>query len=164
MVMYRVKQFYLAITSKVEEEDKKFINLYLDKNELDLFNKLPIHEQTHSLRTAKSVKEECLKQNLDDKKLIKAALLHDIGKIQNNLNVIDKSIIVLLDKITKGKAKKLSNIKKIDTYYNHGEKGYNTLKKYISDKKILKLVKEHHNASIIDDKELQILRECDGKN
>lgn len=164
MVMYRVKQFYLAVTSKIEEEDKKFIDLYLDKNELELFNKLPIYEQTHSLRTAKSVKEECLKFNLDDNKLIKAALLHDIGKIQNNLNIMDKSIIVLLDKITKGKAKKLSSIKKIDTYYNHGEKGYNTLKNYISDKKILKLVKEHHNASIVDDKELQILRECDNKN
>lgn len=164
MVVYRIKQFYLAITSKVSEEDKKFLSLYLDKEELSLFNKLPIYEKAHSIRTAKSVKEECVKYNLEDGLLTKAALLHDIGKVEKTLSIVDKSLIVLLDKFTKGKVKKFSNLKKIDVYYNHGEKGYNVLRKHIKDEKLLHLVKNHHNNEIKNDKELQILKECDNKN
>lgn len=162
-MLYRVKQFYWAITYKINKEDKEFINKYLDKYELKLFNNLGKSEQSHSIRTAKDVKK-IIKNNRAEYKLIRAALLHDIGKIEKNLNVIDKSVMVLLHKFTKGKLKKFTGIKKVDVYYNHAEKGYNILKQHLDDERVLYLIRNHHNEEIINDKELEILKECDSKN
>lgn len=166
MILYRVKQFYWGINSKVSKEDKDFINKYLDKDELNLFNKLKVYDQTHSIRTARDVKAAYSDYNIEIEEytFVKVALLHDIGKIEKSLNLIEKSIIVLLDKFTKGKIKNFSKSKKIDIYYNHGEKGYDILKNYIDNKKILDLIRNHHSNDIKYDKELEILKMCDSKN
>ena len=47
------------------------------------------------------------------------ALLHDVGKGEFGLNLVEKSVLVLLNNLTKGKIKKYDNIKQIDIYYNH---------------------------------------------
>jgi putative nucleotidyltransferase with HDIG domain len=162
-MIYRVKQFYWGITSRIQKEDKEFINIYLNKHELKLFNNLGKNEQVHSIRTAKDVKD-LIEDKRDEYKLIRAALLHDIGKIEKSLNVIDKSVLVMLHKFTKGKLKKFIGIKKIDVYYNHAEKGYNILKQYLDDERVLYLVRNHHNEDIVNDEELEILKKCDSKN
>lgn len=166
MWLYRVKQFYWSLTSKIGTEDKLFINYYLQRHEAELFSKLSISEQKHCIKVAMDVKECCdsEKINLNEKIFIKIALLHDIGKLNGNLGVVDKSLIVILNKITKGKIKKLHKIKKIDVYYNHGNKGYDLLKKYNYDERFLFLIKNHHNSAIIGDKELDILMKCDNRN
>ena len=76
---------------------------------------------------------------------MKSALLHDIGKITKRLNVIDKSIIVILNKLTKGKLKSIKKSKKIQCYYNHSSYGYEILKDIIDDTVILDIVKNHHS-------------------
>lgn len=166
MSMYRVKQFYLCIIDKMDNKDKVFVKRYLNEYEMSLFNKLSIKEQKHSVRVAYDMEKICksYKDNLDKKKLIKVALLHDIGKITSRLNAIDKSVLVVLDSLSKGRIKKYSNLKKIDTYYNHGEKGYNILKNKGYDESFLYLIKNHHNKNIVENKELNILRFCDDKN
>lgn len=163
----RIKQFYLAITDKVYKEDKIYINKYLNKEELNLFYKLSNSEQKHSVRVAYDVEYVCNKKLLNIKEtqvLIKAALLHDIGKIYPKLNFIDKSLLVIFNKITNGNLKKLNKFKKIDVYYNHPEKGYNLLKDKGYDSKFLYLVKNHHNENIQKDLYLDILKFCDDKN
>lgn len=161
MFLYRIKQFYWAVTSKINSEDITFINSYLDKNEKNIFNKLSSYEQKHSINVAKDV----MQISKGNENLIKAALLHDIGKIYKRLNPIEKSLIVILNKISKGKLKKFSNFKKIDIYYNHAEKGYNLLKSYKKyDEKFLYLIKNHHNDKITGNKELDILKKCDSMN
>ena len=47
---------------------------------------------------AKEVEITCKEKNENDSILIKVALLHDIGKIESSLGVIDKSILVIVDK------------------------------------------------------------------
>ena len=44
--------------------------------------------------------------------MIKA--LHDIGKGEHSLNIFEKSTLVILNKITNGKLRRLDNIKNID--------------------------------------------------
>lgn len=163
MRLYRVKQFFWGITAEINLEDREFIRTYLNDDELKLFEELPKYEQAHCIRTAKNVHSIYSDKKMSNNLLIKAALLHDIGKIEKKLNLIDKSVLVVLDKITKGKMKKFSNIDKINIYYNHGDKGYNILKQYCYDERLLYLVKNHHNH-INGDKELEILRECDSKS
>ena len=79
-----------------------------------------IRDRHHSIRVCKDAinisKEKNIK--IDDKIIGKISLLHDIGKGEHSLNIFEKSILVILNKITNGKLRRLDNIKNIDIYYN----------------------------------------------
>ena len=167
ILFYRIKQFYWAVTSRINEHDSKFIKNILNTEELKLFNKLSINEQKHCVKVAYDA--ECIcnsKQGIVDKKLLlKAALLHDIGKIHRKLNLIDKSVIVLMDRISKGKLRKFSQNPKINVYYNHSKIGVDLLKKIEYDKKLFYLIENHDNNDSEDTNlELKILKYYDKRN
>lgn len=165
MSLYRVKQFYWSITSKLDFSDSELINKFLNSEEKKLFNSISTYEQKHCIKVAIDVIKICKVNNIKNDMLIKAALLHDVGKSYKKLNPVEKSLVVMLDNISRGKLKKFKNLKKIDVYYNHADKGYNILKnKGIYDERFLYLIKNHHNEYVIGDKELDILKECDSKN
>ncbi|WP_291583265.1 HDIG domain-containing metalloprotein [Clostridium sp. UBA6640] len=166
MFIYRVKQFFKAVTAKITDEDIEFINRYLEPFEIELFNKLKVYDKKHCINVAKDILEETKKISLncdDIKMLIKTGLLHDIGKLYRSLNPIEKSIIVVLNFITRGRLKKLDNIKFINVYYNHGEIGYNILKKYDYDDNFLNLIRYHHTNNY-QNISMDILKRCDDKN
>lgn len=151
--------------SEINGDDIRFIESILNIEELNLFNKLSIQEQKHSVKVAYDIQFFCKDNHkIDINLLVRAALLHDIGKIYKELNIIDKSVIVLLNKISKGKIKRFFKNKKINVYYNHGKIGRELLEKIGCDKKLLYLVENHHNNRICDNLELRILRSYDEKN
>jgi putative nucleotidyltransferase with HDIG domain len=165
MSLYRVKQFYWSMTSKLDLMDIELINKFLNTEEKELFNSISTYEQKHSVKVAMDVIKLCEANNIKNDNLIKVALLHDIGKSYKKLNPVEKSLVVMLDNISKGKLKKFKNLKQVDVYYNHADKGYNILKnkgKY--DERFLYLIKNHHNTYVIGDKELDMLKICDSKN
>lgn len=164
MALYRIKQFYWGITSRIDFQDENFLKQHLSEKELMLFNRLNEHEKKHCIKTAMDAEKICLKNNTYNKILIKAALLHDIGKIEYSTNLIEKSFMVVLNKLFKEKMKKYKKYKVVDVFYNHPENGYKILKKYNYDERFLYLIKNHHNNDIIGDKELDILKQCDNKN
>ena len=152
MIPKRVKQFYINVTDKMTKKDYDFVKSILNNKELELFMKLSKSEQKHCVRIAKDI--ECVIDNkeiedydiLTNKNLlIKSALLHDIGKSKKRLNVIDKSIIVILNKLTNGKLKHIEKSKKVQCYYNHSIYGYEILKDIIDNEIILDIVKNHHS-------------------
>lgn len=177
-MIYRIKQAIWAISSNFKEIDYTYINKYLDKNEIILFNKLKRSEKYHCIRVC----YDCLrtnsenKLNIDEVVLAKLALLHDIGKIDYGLNLIEKSILVILNKITKGALKNFSNFKSVDVYYNHGLKGKNILlreqkKNLLSNlynDEFLNAIENHHkntNDKIFNNNILlKILLEADNIN
>lgn len=164
MSLYRVKQFYWSITSKVSIQDEKFISNYLNEQEKYLFQKLTDYEKIHAIKVAKDIDKLYNKDGEHKDMLIKVGLMHDIGKISHRLNPINKSLMVILDGISKGKIKKYHNIKQIYVYYNHADIGYNILKQYGYKERFLYLIKNHHNDNIIGDEELNILKMCDSRN
>lgn len=169
---YRIKQFYWHIVSNWIEVDKKLIKKYLNKDEIEIFNRLKTSEKHHCVRVCNDAMEKIKKEKIDiDKdKLGKVALLHDVGKISKSLNVVDKSLLVILDKATNGKLKKYTNIKKIDVYYNHPKKGVNILKRLDNyDREFLDVVEKHHENNKKNNNRksniyLDIIKECDDKN
>lgn len=170
MATYRIKQFINAITAKMTKEDLIFIDKYLNDAEKELFNELSVYDKKHCINVAKHIQKEITKEKFEkeNKKftydnLIKTALLHDIGKTYKSLNLMDKSILVLLDKFTKGSLKKYSNIKKVYVYYNHGEEGYKLLKNMDYDNNFLRVIRHHHNKDI-DCPYVKIIKEFDDKN
>ncbi|MCR3758849.1 HD domain-containing protein [Clostridium felsineum] len=158
MIVERINQFFKYVYSYVDDDDKLYIEKYLNSREKELFYKLSIHEQKHAVNVARDVDKRCSEEDM-----IKAALLHDIGKIYIKLNLIDKSILVILDFISKGKLKKFSKIKKVYCHYNHSYIGYCMLKE-LENEEVLFLVKNHHNNSIKDNAKLDILKKYDDEN
>ena len=160
-MIYRVKQFFQAVFAKLNRDDEVLINTYLNEQERKLFYKLPKSEQVHSVRVARDVLKASLECGCYDVLLIKAALLHDIGKIDSGLNSVTKSIMVILDKILKKKLQKYKNIKLVRHYYDHPKIA---LKYLVNDNEYLKfLIENHHNYGIVDRK-LQLLQRADCNN
>ncbi|MDS0528126.1 HDIG domain-containing protein [Clostridium sp. SHJSY1] len=165
MAMYRVKQFIWAITSRFKPIDENIIKKYLSQEEENIFNKLSKSEQHHSIRVCKDALHKGNGEYIDMKKLAKIALLHDVGKALGNLNVIDKSVIVILDKITKGSLRKYDFNRKVDTYYNHPKKSadlLNSINEY--DDEFIEAIKKHHFRDIGSNIYLKIVKECDDNN
>lgn len=160
-MIYRLKQFIWAVFSKPGNDDIQFVYKYLDKKEREFFFKLKPFQQEHSIKVAKNVLNECLKRDLYDIILIKASLLHDIGKIEGKYNFFTNSIIVLAEKIAPHLLKKFSNKKIIYIYINHPEIGASYL---MGDNDYLVyLVRNHHNYSIKGDEKLSLLQLSDSK-
>ncbi|MGL5244291.1 MAG: hydrolase, partial [Sarcina sp.] len=132
--------------------------------------KLKKSEQHHSIRVCKE-SIYILKNNkeyieLNEKEVGKVSLLHDIGKIKYPINLIEKSLLVILNKITKGKIKRFSNIKCIDTYYNHpiySIEILNTLIEAQYSNGFIDAIKNHHFNNVSFNGLLNILREADNK-
>ncbi len=179
-MLYRVKQVMWAISSNFKDIDYDYVNKYLNKNEVTLFNKLKHSEMHHCIRVC----HDCLRINSENKlnvdKIIlgKVALLHDIGKIEYKLNLIEKSLLVILNKVTRGGLKKFSSFKSVDIYYNHGIKGKSILLKEQNKNKdnlhntyseeFLDAIENHHSnisyGNLSNNVLLRILVEADNIN
>ena len=169
MIPKRVKQFYVNVTDKMTKKDYDYAKEILNGKELELFMKLSKSEQKHSIRIAKDIEFIIDNNETDDEEilknrdiLIKSALLHDIGKITKRLNVLDKSIIVILNKLTNGKLKNIKKSRKIQCYYNHSSYGYEILNDMINNEVILDIVKNHHSDNI--NKLVIFFKHIDDKN
>ena len=174
MLPKRVRQFIMNLTDRINEDDYKYVKSKLNKKEYEIFNAISKSEQKHSVRVAKeieniidelkkgnnfeggytltngeildketifSAKEDLIK---NEEMLIKVGLLHDVGKSRQKINIIDKSIIVILNKLTSGKLRNI-NLKKIQCYYNHSEYSYEILKEINKNNVFLEAVRNHHN-------------------
>ena len=138
MSLYRVKQFIWALKAMRENIDVEYVNKYLNTNEKELFNKLKKTDKQHCIRVSKDAVKYSKLANISTHRVAKVALLHDIGKGYYGLNIIEKSVLVILNKVTKGKLKKYNNIKAVDSYYNHAKKGADLLKNITGRKRLRK--------------------------
>ena len=169
MIPKRVKQFYINATDSMISKDYEYVKIHLNNEEYDLFKKILKSEQKHSVRIAKEI-EYIIENNLVDdidiiqskNLLIKTALLHDVGKSKQKVNIIEKSIIVILNKLTKGNLKNFKKSKKIQCYYNHSEYSYILLKDIIKDDLILSIIRNHHKNT--DNKLTNFFKQIDDNN
>jgi hypothetical protein len=161
-MLYRVKQFIWAATARLNRDDLIFIGSYLNDYEKNIFSLLPTSTQTHSVKVAREVLEECLKRDLYDIQLIKASLLHDIGQVNKGLNCVTKSIMVIADRLLPSTARKCSRVGFVKAYYEHAEMALDALS--MEPEYIKFLVKNHHNYHIQNDEKLKILQSVDSRN
>lgn len=168
-MFYRVKQFIWGFMSLYKKIDYDYINKYLNEEDLLLFNRLKVNDKHHCVRVCKDAIKfnSTLNKNekVEEVKLARAALLHDVGKSVLHLSLIDKSIIVILDRITKGKIRKYKNNRKINIYYDHPKEGYEILKEKGYSEEILEVVRDHHKKTYSkDNRFLHIIAYCDNRN
>ena len=168
-MLYRVKQFMLGIFSYFQDDNIDFINKYLNKEEKNLFMKLKKPDRIHSIRVCKEAlimgKDY---NNLEEYKIAKCALLHDIGKVEVPLNIIEKGIVVIINKVTKGEFLKYNKYRRMIKYYSHPKIGKKILENInFNDKEILYCIENHHNKlKVVEEKNiyLNILNICDDRN
>lgn len=161
--LYRVKQFFWSLDTRIGKEDIEYVARNLCEKEYELFSRLSKQEKKHSIKVARDVDSECLREGTCAGEMTKIALLHDIGKLKGRLNSIDKSILVIADKVSKGRIRSLS-LKKVDVYFNHGLMGSELLRDCGLSERALFLIENHHNHLIECDRELDILMRCDSMN
>lgn len=98
-ISYRVWQFWQSLKRAPREDDQGEAGEILSSEELNLFRQLLAVDQNHSLRVLRSLKSE----GETDPDLLKAALLHDLGKMKYPLRRWERVFAVLAMEFFPGK-------------------------------------------------------------
>jgi hypothetical protein len=79
-IRYRLLQLFTALTARLTPEERALVAAVLSPAELWLFERMPLHDQRHCL----DVYRLLLRGGYDDALLLRAALLHDCGKVDDH--------------------------------------------------------------------------------
>jgi hypothetical protein len=94
----RMKQFAAAVAARVGDDERALLRDILTPNEQRLFARMPLFDQRHSL----DVYHTLARAGHDETALLKAALLHDCGKVDDNgrpLPLVFYGIFVVLKRM-----------------------------------------------------------------
>ncbi|MFA4967365.1 MAG: HDIG domain-containing metalloprotein [Candidatus Margulisiibacteriota bacterium] len=171
-LIYRFKQFWFAMTSKMTEEDRLFAHQHLNIKEAALFFSLPLYEQKHGVVVAQKMLAEAAGiKDLDKRKLVRLGLLHDIGKSALKLSIFDKSVLVVIHKILPplyslmaglGKSEKSPKFfRKYYVHKHHGAIGAEILSRIAEEKDIIEEVKSHDFPKKFHDVYMKLLDRAD---
>lgn len=175
-MLNRVKQVLSAVTAKITEVDKNFVDCHLNKQERKLFWRMNLPDQRHALNVAYTAIQMASNQPfVNSQILIKSALLHDVGKVKGDVSTIDKILTVIAHKFAGkwvkrwgrlGKGNKLTNLRHaVYIYFQHPMRSAEFLIDIGEDPLIVDIVSRHHKAPAENDPpELNILRKADSLN
>jgi putative nucleotidyltransferase with HDIG domain len=93
-IIYRTRQFWHALGSTPSSEDMALVNTLLTPPQRTVFTRMQRSEQAHALLVLHTLLDQCE----EDKDLLVAALLHDVGKSRFPLHLWERVVIVLAKK------------------------------------------------------------------
>lgn len=165
-MLRRLRQFIEALFARVGKDDYTFLSDYVTLAERDLFLRMPRYDQRHSLNVG-----NFLRRRGYSLELVRAGLLHDIGKGEKaELTLVRRSLCVLLERFAPARTKQLVKERKgklgeaLYVHLNHPEIGARLLEERGTDGHIVELVRYHHDKEKIkQSKELKVLREIDDR-
>ena len=79
-MLYRLRQLFAALTARIADADRALVARILTPAELRLFERMPRYDQRHCLDVYRTL----LAGGYHDQPLLKAALLHDCGKVDDD--------------------------------------------------------------------------------
>ncbi|GMA97903.1 HD domain-containing protein [Pelosinus sp. IPA-1] len=169
----RLKQVIAALTAKITQEDRNFVSFYLSSPAEGLFWNMNVPDQRHALNVAYTALDLAKSHpKIDAILLVKCALLHDVGKIKNDVSTFDKIITVIGHRLAPswakkwgrlGRGNKLSNLRHaFYVYFHHAERSAAMLRDIGECPQIIEIVRIHHKTPAENDPlELVILRKSD---
>ena len=172
-ILYRFKQFYFGMFSAYTRADEAFARSFLGSSEFALFNQLPGFEKRHAVVVARRMLDLAFyNPELDQRKLVRLGLLHDIGKVAERNSVVTKSMLVIIRFLFPGFYDWLANRGKDDPRFrrfyihkHHGAVGAELLAKIGVSGEFLSIIKKHDPRiepfGPEDPIELKILQEAD---
>ena len=143
----RIRQFMQNISYYFQIVDLDFLSTYLNRHENALFGKLQKSEQIHSILVAKGVLSELNPE--ENRGFIKAVLFHDIGKVERPLNLMEKSLAVIINKLFKDSTS-FEKFEFMKSLRNHGPRGEEILRKekIFEEEPLFYLVVGTHQESV----------------
>lgn len=90
-LFYRVHQFWKSINAKISRIPDATLSTCLSPTQIALFRRMQPSEQLHAFQVYQNLAES----GWEDRDLLSAALLHDVGKILYPLSSMDRVVIVL---------------------------------------------------------------------
>jgi putative nucleotidyltransferase with HDIG domain len=149
--IYRFKQFWFGVFSRYGREDATFTRSYLNIKEMALFDQLPYFEKKHSVIVARKMMAAArLHPELDQRKLIRLGLLHDIGKIAEKNSLLTKALMVIIrffcpwlyDRLADS-GEKHPLWRRFYIHKHHGAVGAELLEKIGESSEILSIIAKH---------------------
>lgn len=178
-MLKRLKQVYSALRAAISEKDYLFVAHHLSQAEAHLFWAMSRPDQNHALNVAYTV-QELIKTRSDSDKidkslLLKAALLHDVGRVHGDMSTFDKSLAVALYTTCPvyaqkwaawGRGNRLQNLRHaLYIYYHHASMSAQKLRRIGAEEQLIQLVAAHHRQKQKNDPlELDLLRQADDLN
>ncbi|MFZ5639343.1 MAG: HD domain-containing protein [Bacillota bacterium] len=182
-IIKRTRQLWRALTAKMTAADHALVSRFLNKTEQNLFFQMDVAIQKHCVNVAYTLEELLAGQantrawspGPDTTLLIKAALLHDIGKITGRFTVLDRIWYVLVRKVSHRLARRIAKegrggwlTRLRNAFYihvHHGELGSDLARQNGFTDKLIMLIRLHHDQERPDDSvELKLLRRADELN
>ncbi|MBN2058507.1 MAG: HDIG domain-containing protein [Candidatus Saganbacteria bacterium] len=173
-IIYRFKQFWFGMFSRYTKADVAFVRSYLNLEEQAIFNQLPGFDKKHAAVVARKMIDIAHDDypHLDQRKLARLGLLHDIGKVVEKNSLITKSMLVIIryftPKLYEELAEKGRTNPRWRRYYihkHHGSVGAELLRRIGVSAEILSIIKKHDPRvepfGPDDPVELKILQEAD---
>lgn len=173
MMPGRVRQFIMAVTARLTDDDIDFVGARLKEDARRLFFSMSVPDQRHAINTARTALDMASGKPVDEDLLARAALLHDVGRSAGDLGTFGKVFAVVVDSLfgrlsrQLGKESgggKFSIRRMLYIYYHHAEIGAARLSA-LGYHEEADIVKRHHETeSGCDRPELIILRAADERN
>lgn len=170
----RVKQFWAAITAHVTEEEADWVNRSLSKEEAKLFWRMNLPDRQHAIRVARTAMQlaDETAEAIDRELLLRAGLLHDVGKAKGDVSTMDKVLTVLGHKFAsrmmmswgrEGRGSRIDNLRHACyVYYHHPQRGADFLRQIGEEERLIELVLAHHTPMRSGDSPmLNLLRRAD---
>lgn len=130
---------------------------HLMAGEYELFMKLPPSERGHGIEVAKRVVG--VNPNASSA-LIRAALLHDVGKLGFDNNVVHRVAAHLLPPLPAAPEPRLTGLAGVrQSQRHHAVYGATLVRAASADSRVAELVLIHHDPG--DDAEARVLKACD---
>lgn len=174
-MLKRVNQVISALTARIEDADRDFIDRHLTKREQNLFWAMSVPDQRHALNVAyTAIRLSRERRGVDLEKLTKCCLLHDAGRVRGDVGIIDKIVAVIAHKAAPrwaeswgrpGKGSWARNLRHAFYVYDHHAERSRQKLLAIGLVGLGEIVSRHHKAPAEDDPpELTILRQADDLN
>ena len=171
-LVYRVWQFWQSLKKPPGMEEWQKVETILTQPELTLFESLPVQDQNHSLRVLANLEAN----GETDADLLKAALLHDIGKTCCPLARWERVFAVMMEGLFPraalewGRKEPQGIWRSLVTIQQHPAWGADMAQKAGSSQKVIWLIRHHEAEELSEvfpqgDRELlQKLQNADNNN
>ncbi|MDD2430095.1 MAG: HD domain-containing protein [Firmicutes bacterium] len=139
---------------KFSDKELAFVEENLTEMERVLYFQMDFVDQRHALEVAKTVNEDPRIQNDNERKVVvKAALLHDIGKIKGDFTVTQRVLVKLINKfmpkiyqrlLLKDNKPKGTLANAVFVYATHPSRGAYMLETFGVSETVVELIRNHH--------------------
>jgi putative nucleotidyltransferase with HDIG domain len=146
--MYRVRQFVHALTARIPGEEWPPIRELLPPDQLTLFRSMSRRDQRHGLDLMAALRE----QGYHEQPLLRAALLHDVGKT-GHLRLFHRVAVVLLEAYAPSMLSRLADGRPSSWRYpfhahlHHARLGAERARDAGCDEFTVQLIEHHHRSA-----------------